>query len=341
MAFGSHGIITQHSNKDNLHTYFVGFDLGNFRYDPFCEILMDTIVDFAFGYHTGILRQYDRRKLKEAAKSIYGIREYAEVKWVYVDKDDELCDCEIKAEQKYLKRGEFGELILHLLLRDFIKTTPLLSKIHFKDTDGETVHGFDLVHIGQDLKDASRDSLFLGESKLYFRKDGTAGRHGVHDLVEDVVAHFKLDFLEREIAIINKKRDAFIPLEVYSDLNTRQDYEAFLTKKGMWFEKLKRVEEKKLKLQDFLSSVTVPLVCTYQSEICSKHSDETDPNFLTELDEEVDVLRKEFEDRLTAASEKLGSIKTHLNLLLILFPIPSKKELIKKLHSKLYHQQNA
>src|SRR5690606_3144774 len=171
MAFGSHGIITQHSNKDNLHTYFVGFDLGNFRYDPFCEILMDTIVDFAFGYHTGILRQYDRRKLKEAAKSIYGIREYAEVKWVYVDKDDELCDCEIKVEQKYLKRGEFGELILHLLLRDFIKTTPLLSKIHFKDTDGETVHGFDLVHIGQDLKDASRDSLFLGESKLYFRSE--------------------------------------------------------------------------------------------------------------------------------------------------------------------------
>ena len=35
--------------------------------------------------------------------------------------------------EKYKKRGEFGELILHLILRDFFETVPLLSKIYFKD----------------------------------------------------------------------------------------------------------------------------------------------------------------------------------------------------------------
>jgi hypothetical protein len=59
---------------------------------------------------------------------------------------------------------------LHLILRDFIKTVPLISKIHLKDSDGMTVHGFDAVHIGNCIEDSSKKSLYLGESKLY--KDG-------------------------------------------------------------------------------------------------------------------------------------------------------------------------
>jgi len=151
MKFNSLGVIKNHISEANLHTFYAGFDLGLFRYEAISEILMDAIVDFAFGYHTGILKNYDRRKLKEAAKSIYKIKEFSEVKWVYVDEDSELSDCELEAEKKYLKRGEFGELILHLLLRDFIKSVPLVAKIHFKDTDSATVHGFDLIHIGPDL----------------------------------------------------------------------------------------------------------------------------------------------------------------------------------------------
>ncbi|WP_330558188.1 Hachiman antiphage defense system protein HamA [Acutalibacter sp. 1XD8-33] len=34
------------------------------------------------------------------------------------------------------RRGEFGELILHLLLRDFKNTIPLISKVYFKDSIG-------------------------------------------------------------------------------------------------------------------------------------------------------------------------------------------------------------
>jgi hypothetical protein len=34
-------------------------------------------------------------------------------------------------------------------------------------------------------------------------------------------------------------------------------------------------------------------------------------------------------------------ISTNLNIVLMLFPVPSKKELVKKLHTKLYNQQNS
>lgn len=342
MTFKSIDVIQQHISEADLRTYFVGFDFGKFRYDALTEILMDAIVDFAFGYHTGILRKYDRRKLIEAAKSIYKIKEFSKAKEIYVDNDSLIPDCELKVEDKYLKRGEFGELILHVLLRDFIGTTPLVSKIHFKDTDGATVHGFDLVHIGPDLVNDGKDSLYFGESKLYSRKDGKAGQHGINDLIEDIKSHFKSDFLYREIVLIGKKKYAFMAPEEYEDKNTEAEYKKFLEAKKYWFGVLEKVEMKQTKLQDFLDSVTIPLVCTYESNLFDTHNDEKSINFLADYEEEMNILKSIFDKRLGKIEDEIGEpIKTNLNIILILFPIPNKKELVKILHQKLYHQQNA
>jgi hypothetical protein len=338
----SSDIINQKFSEGNLRTYFVGFDLGEYRNDSFTEILMDIVVDFAFGYHTGILKLYDRRKLIEAARSIYKIREYSEAKKIYVDQDAELSDCELTADKKYLKRGEFGEMILHLLLRDFFGTVPLMSKIHFKDADGATVHGFDIVHIGPDLKEDKSDSIFLGESKIYSRKNGDAGKQGINDLIEDVKEHFKKDFLYREFALIIKKKDSFVPLEEYSDANTKDEYEKFLERKNYWFNTLTEVESRKHKLQDFFKSVTIPLLCTYQSQIFNDCTDESSPEFIAEFEKEVNKLKECFDERMENIENEIGEpVKTNLNIILLLFPIPSKKQLIKLLHQKLYNQQNS
>lgn len=48
---------------------------------------------------------------------------------------------------KYLRRGEFGELILHSVLKYYFETFPLIAKIYFKDSYGHAVHGFDSIHI--------------------------------------------------------------------------------------------------------------------------------------------------------------------------------------------------
>lgn len=342
MEILSHNVIHQHFSEADLRTYFVGFDLKQFRYDALTNILMDSIVDFAFGYHTGILKTYDRRKLIEAAKSIYSIKEYIETKEIYVDKDSTIYDCELELEDKYLKRGEFGELIMHLLLRDFIGTIPLVSKIYFKDTDNATVHGFDLVHIGPDLIKQGKSSIYFGESKLYARKAGNAGQYGISDLIEDVKSHFTSDFLYREIALIGKKKYSFIPPDEYTDKNTRDEYLRFLENKRNWFEVLLQVEQKKAKLQDFLDSVTIPLVCTYQSDLFDIYNDEKLPDFIQDYETEMLLLKKTFEEKLAIIEEENGEpIKTDLNILLVLFPIPDKKQLLKILHQKLYNQQNA
>jgi hypothetical protein len=341
MIFNSNSVINSQSISADLKVYYVGFDFGRYLNDEFSEIIMDVIVDFAFGYHTGILREsYNRRILTEAARAIYRIAEYNEVKWVYVDNDSELSDCELSSEKKYLKKGEFGEMILHLLLRDFFATEPLLSKIHFKDTDNAVVHGFDIVHIGQDVLDKTKNSIFLGESKLYSRKDGSAGKHGINDLVDDIVHHFKTDFLYREIALINKKKDAFKPLLEYKDANTKTEYEEFLKRKEEWFLILKNVEHGAYRLQDFFKSVTIPLVCTYQSKIFEGCIDVNDEKFQEELNAEAKELKELFDSKLKNLVDEIGEPKkTELNIVLLLFPIPSKKLLIKSLHEKLFKQQ--
>jgi hypothetical protein len=340
MVFSSGTVINQQISSATIRTFFVGYDLGEYRNEPFTEILLDTIVDFAFGYHTGILQKYDRRMLKEAARSIYKIKEYQEVKWVYVDKDEELSDCELKNEQKFLKRGEFGEMILHLILRDFFNTVPLLAKVHFKDTDSSTIHGFDIVHIGPDIGDPNKESLFFGESKLYSRKDGQAGIHGITDLLNDVKDHFKKDFLYREFALISKKKDAFKAIEEYEDRNTLEEYSAFLERKKVWYERLSFVEAGKMKLEDLFKSVTIPVICTYQSKIFENKINENSAEFQDELSKEVGLLSTMFNSSISAMRAEVGElIRTNLNVVLLLFPIPSKKQLIKSLHEKLYKYQ--
>jgi hypothetical protein len=66
---------------------------------------------------------------------------------------------------KFKNRGEFGELLLHCILKDFYKTIPAVSKMYFKDGPNETVKGFDAVHIIAN-DDESLD-LWLGEVKFY------------------------------------------------------------------------------------------------------------------------------------------------------------------------------
>lgn len=49
--------------------------------------------------------------------------------------------------EKYMKRGEFGEVFLHMAIRQLYSTVPLISKLYWKSGLNETVKGFDSVHV--------------------------------------------------------------------------------------------------------------------------------------------------------------------------------------------------
>ena len=176
------------------------------------DVIRKVIPEFSLGYYEGksIPLTLIVDKLREAAEKVY------------------LTD-------KYKNRGEFGELILHLLLRDFCGTIPLISKIYFKDAHNVNVHGFDGVHITVNENDKR---LWLGESKLY--RDG---KKGVEDLANDVISHVNADYLKKEFSLISTKLPEDVPDITY------------------W----RTLMHKHQKLDTVFNSIMIPMVCTYTS----------------------------------------------------------------------------
>jgi hypothetical protein len=299
--FGADKVITHHISNVDFSTYYVGFDVDDFgiskyRWRPLIDLLIDVIPEFAFGYHEGTKISITKPVsiVREAARAIYKIDCFNEVRNRYLKYNQNINDL----EDKYLKRGEFGELILHLLLRDFHDTIPLLSKIYFKDSYGHTVHGFDAVHIQPDTK-----TLWLGESKLY-----SNGQNGIKELINDIKNHFIRDYLDDEFTIVSKK------IKPYTNI-PEKDY---------WLSLL----DTKTKLKDQLMAINIPLLCTYTSTNFGKYSEESE-KFIEDYENEVVRLKQYFD------THNDHPLKTQLNIILILFPVKCKNELVKRMHKEL------
>jgi hypothetical protein len=270
--FKSEKVIDEIISEATLKAYHVGFDSHKFRLKPLVDVICRVIPEFSFGYHEGLsvphVEMYE--KFQEAAEIIY-------------------------QTDKFQKRGEFGELILHLLLRDFHDTIPLVSKIYFKDSHDMAVHGFDAVQI---TDDGITKKLWLGESKLYKN-----GKEGVAELVEDLKKHVEADFIRREFQLLYKKLPNQInEIEYWRDLM-----------------------DKHTKLEDIFSSIVIPMVCTYSSDLFKNHKDATSA-FFNDFNTECKGLHTYF--------EKL-KMKTDLEIILLLLPVSDKDELNQSLHNRL------
>ena len=349
MSFGLDTILDEKINEASLRAYCVKYDFGKCQIESLAHILLDALVDFAYGFHNGIQETYNRRILIDAAKSLYKIQGFINAKELYLDNNSVLSIDESEKskeqrdyEEQIQKKGEFGELLLHTYLRDFFQTYPLLSKIYFKDTDGFTVHGFDAIHIGKDPSDPKKDSLFLGESKIYYRKTGKSGEAGVKDLANDVKCHFSRDFLKREFALVAKKKYSYIHEDQYADKNALEKYREYLKIKDFWIDKIHEVSEGKEGLEILLSSVTIPLFCTYESELFKTFDNVNSTEFNEAYNNEIIELRDIYAREIKKITVEKGEpVRTNLNIILIFLPIPSKKDLVTLLHYKVWNQQNA
>jgi hypothetical protein len=274
--FNSELVIEERINDATLKAYHVGFDQNKFRLQHLVDVIRNVIPEFSLGYHCGqhipLTEIVDR--LKEAAETVY------------------LTD-------KYQQRGEFGELILHLLCRDFHNTIPLISKIYFKDSHNVPAHGFDGVQIAINGTDKK---LWLGESKLY-----KAGKVGVKDLANDILKHVTADYLRREFSLISKKLPDSVPeIEHWRDLM-----------------------HKNQKLDTIFSSIVIPMVCTYNSKLFIDHNSETQ-QYLDDFKKECEELHDEF-NRLKPS--------TNVEIILMLMPVHDKDELNKELDNRLKAMQ--
>lgn len=197
--------------------------------------------------------------------------------------------------EKYQKRGEFGELLLYAILRQFYGTIPAIAKLYFKTATNDTVKGFDAVHVvanGTDLE------LWLGEVKLY-----TSVSKAIHDVVEELHAHFKSNYLRDEFLLITNKLDDSMPHAAV----------------------LRSLLDENTSLDQVFTQIRVPVLLTYDSKSLANHTSVCDA-FRTALEAEARKAHAAF-----AAAGPPPDITIHL----ILLPLNTKGSLVTAVDTKL------
>ncbi len=250
----------------------VGYERGQWRAAQLAEHTMKWLPEFA-------LSSAECEKMRHA-NSVDFLRRAA--KAVYDSK-------------KFENRGEFGELFLHIAIRQVFKSLPAISKIYYKTANNDTVKGFDAVHVVGPPNDLE---LWIGEAKFY--NDVT---RAIRDVTKEIHAHTQTDYLRSEFALITNKID------------------------DSWehAETLKTLLDPNTSLDDVFKRACIPVLLTYDSPTIGAHT-KCDDGYVAAFEKEV-VSHWE-----TFAGQNLP---TELRIHLFLLPLEAKKELVAVLDERL------
>lgn len=265
-------IIHKDDTFPDLHGLCAGFESRQWRKDQLVNYLFEYLPEFALTYsELGNLTSENMvAKMRQVAASIY-------------------------QSEKFKNRGEFGELLLHAIIREMYDTIPAISKIYYKDGPNETVKGFDAVHV---IVTDKALELWLGEVKFYNNIS-----NAISDVIEELNQHIKTRYVRNEFIAITNKIDTEWP---HANI-------------------LKTLLHPNTSLDDVFSNTCIPVLLTYDSSVLTRYDNKCD-EYIQEISEEFQRFHKKFCD-------KLGEFP--LTIHLFLFPLNTKAELINSLESKL------
>lgn len=270
-------IIHKDDTFPDLHGVCAGFESRQWRKDQLVDYLFEYLPEFALTYSEfeKLTGENVVAKMRQAAASIYQSKEFR-------------------------NRGEFGELLLHAIIRETYNTIPAISKIYYKDGPNETVKGFDAVHVV--VTDDTLE-LWLGEVKFYNNI-----YKAISDVIEELNLHVEVRYVRNEFVAITNKID------------------------GQWphADRLMTLLHPHTSLDDVFSNTCIPVLLTYDSSVLRRYDNKCD-EYIQEISEELQRFHKIFCD-------KLG--KFPLTMHLFLFPLNTKVELINSLEAKLEIWQN-
>lgn len=265
-------IIRKDDTFPDLYGVCAGFESRQWRKEQLVDYLFEYLPEFALTYSEfeNLRGENVVAKMRQVAKSIY-------------------------QSEKFKNRGEFGELLLHAIIRETYNTVPAISKIYYKDAPNDTVKGFDAVHVV--VTDEALE-LWLGEAKFY---DNIY--NAISDVIKELNQHIEVKYVKNEFVAITNKIDVNWP---HAD-------------------RLKTLLHPHTSLDDVFPNTCIPVLLTYDSNTLAKYNYKC-KGYIQEITEEFQRMHKNFCD-------KLGDFP--LTIHLFLFPLNTKAELINSLESKL------
>lgn len=311
---GKTGVLVLKVEEDDINTIFMNTDYQEdgslqYVYDNFADVFSENVLEYAFAY-AQIPPAQITRKLREAAQSMIKLHDVQKLKNYFNDDVPEE-DWDADFLRWYEKKGIFGEVILHLFLKEFKDTIPLISKLYFKDSFAQEAKGFDSVHVS-----SNGETLWLGETKFYkaWKKHGVV-KGGIDELVEDLKKHFTKDYLSEQYVIIKR------------GLETEYEH----PQRAAWIEKL----NKPILLKDVFQYIRIPLLCVYEDGIAQ---DYLQP--ITEVAKNAGIITHTTTVRDYYHSINTFPHKEQVETLLILMPIETKRKIVKCMLEKIWHLQN-
>lgn len=249
-----------------------GFEAGRWRALELARHLFEWLPEFALtaSEYESFLPHNHGEYLARAARAVY-------------------------ESDRYERRGEFGELLLHAAIRQCFNTIPAVSKVFFKDASNDTVKGFDAVHVV--CTDSGALELWLGEAKFYGDlADGLAAA------ANDLKRHTDGNWLRGEfIAIANKIDPSWPHADALRDLIHRNRT-----------------------LDEIFDRIRIPLLVSYDSAATSAAS-ASDAVYRQQVEAELRAAHTLLVDK------PLPPVAIHL----LLVPLATKAELIRHLDERL------
>jgi hypothetical protein len=232
-----------------------GYELGRWRAEALADHLLEALPDFCLTYSeaNGLNKDTAVALLRQAAKRVY-------------------------TTKKFAKRGEFGELLLHVILKQVMKTLPAISKIYYKDANNDTVKGFDAVHV---VVENDKLELWLGEAKFY--EDAT---DAIREAVKELREHTEPKYLRGEFYAIKNKLDDAWPHAA----------------------QLKSLLHGNTSLDKVFSALCIPVLLTYDGSVTAAHTSFSS-DYVRALTTEMKSIHQTF------ASKTLPPVRIHLFLL--------------------------
>lgn len=267
-----------------------GYELGEWRAKQLARRLFKDIVDFALSHseRKDFSSDTGMEMIGQAVRKIY-------------------------TSDKYKSRGEFGELLLHVVLREAFRTQVAVSKIFFKDASNDTVKGFDAVHI---VEEGDGLELWLGEVKFY-----NDLARAIRDVRQELYDHLDADYLRREFMAIESKID----------------------KTWKHAPALERMLHEDVSLDEIFDNITVPVLLTYDSSVVDDRVTQLKGNPHQSPSETVEQYRAAFEAEVRKGWDKFvaAGLPPRVRIRLILVPLHIKAVLISALHERLVSWQQA
>jgi hypothetical protein len=250
-----------------------GYERGVWCSEGLAGWLFEYLPEFAlrFSEYESMSRSNAVRRMVEAARNVY-------------------------TTEKFKRRGEFGELLLHAALRQIFSSEPAVSKLYYKDGPNDTVKGFDAVHAV--LPPGGELELWLGEVKFYRSID-----KAMTDVAKELRDHFEADWLKQEFVAVARKLDARWPHAAALDKLLRS----------------------RRCLAELEPRIRVPVLLTYESGVVDAHGS-CNASYSAQLAAEAVALRERFGDR---------KLPKDVRIELLLLPMHLKADLVKALDTKL------